>query len=292
MTTVTSQQRIGRVLLTLMWGLNWPIMKFSLRELPPLHFRALTMALGALMLALYFAWRGVRLRPRGWSEWRMVVVLGLPNVLGWHTLSIIGVSQLPAGRAATLGFTMPVWTVLLGVLLYGERLTARLALAVVAVLSGITLLLWHEWAQLAGSPAGIAWMQGAALAWAIGTIWMRRAQLTLPPEALVVWMMALATTVLAALAWWLEPAPQWQLSAWGWASLVWAVAINYGVAQVIWFGLARALPASTSAMSVMAVPLIGTLSAPLIVGEWPQWHDLAAMVCVLVAIAAVLLRRD
>ena len=42
----------------------------------------------------------------------------------------------------------------------------------------------------------------------------------------------------------------------------------------------------------MAVPLIGTLSAPLIVGEWPQWHDLAAMVCVLVAIAAVLLRRD
>ena len=73
---------------------------------------------------------------------------------------------------------------------------------------------------------------------------------------------------------------------------MWAVAINYGVAQVIWFGLARALPASTSAMSVMAVPLIGTLSAPLIVGEWPQWHDLAAMVCVLVAIAAVLLRRD
>ena len=222
----------------------------------------------------------------------MVVLLGLPNVLGWHTLSIIGVSQLPAGRAATLGFTMPVWTVLLGVLLYGERLTARLALAVVAVLSGITLLLWHEWAQLAGSPAGIAWMQGAALAWAIGTIWMRRAQLTLPPEALVVWMMALATTVLAALAWWLEHAPQWQLSAWGRAILVRAVAINYGVAQVIWFGLARALPASTSAMSVMAVPLIGTLSAPLIVGEWPQWHDLAAMVCVLVAIAAVLLRRD
>ena len=81
MTTLTSQQRIGLVLLTLMWGLNWPIMKFSLRELPPLHFRALTMALGALMLALYFAWRGVRLRPRGWSEWRMVVLLGLPNVL-------------------------------------------------------------------------------------------------------------------------------------------------------------------------------------------------------------------
>ena len=134
MTTLTSQQRIGLVLLTLMWGLNWPIMKFSLRELPPLHFRALTMALGALMLALYFAWRGVRLRPRGWSEWRMVVLLGLPNVLGWHTLSIIGVSQLPAGRAATLGFTMPVDGA--GRAAAWRALTARPAPAVVAVLSG------------------------------------------------------------------------------------------------------------------------------------------------------------
>ena len=76
-----------------------------------------------------------------------------------------------------------------------------------------------------------------------------------------------------------------------WVSLVWAVLINYGAAQVIWFGLARALPPATSAMSVMAVPLIGTLSAPLIVGEWPRWQDLAAMVCVVVAIGAVLLSR-
>ena len=65
--------------------------------------------------------------PRGAAEWRQVMWLGLPNMLGWHALSIYGLAHLPAGRAAVLGFTMPVWTVALGVLFYGERLTARLA---------------------------------------------------------------------------------------------------------------------------------------------------------------------
>ena len=134
-------------------------------------------------------------------------------------------------------------------------------------------------------------MQAAALCWALGTIWMRRAPLTLPAETLVVWMMVLSAVAIQALALLLEPAQRWQFSAPVWASLVWSVLINYGAAQVIWFALARALPASTSAMSIMAVPMVGVLSAPLIVGEWPNWQDLAAMACVVVAIGTVLLRR-
>ena len=292
MTPLSRRQLIGLVLLTLMWGLNWPVMKLALREISPLYFRGLTMGVGALMLAGYFGRQGIRLLPRGRSEWRTVVVLGLPNILGWHALSIIGVAHLPAGRAAILGFTMPVWTVLLGVLLYRDKLTPRLVLAVVAVLSGIALLLWNEWGHLAGRPVGIAWMQGAAFCWALGTIWMRRAHLTLPAETLVVWMMVLSAAVILLLAVTLEPPQRWHFSTAVWVSLVWSVLINYGAAQVIWFALARELPASTSAMSVMAVPLIGTLSAPLIVGEWPHWQDMAAMVCVVVAIGAVLLRRS
>ncbi|WP_423457941.1 DMT family transporter [Ottowia sp. VDI28] len=292
MNALTRRQLVGLTLLTLMWGLNWPMMKLTLREIPPLHFRALTMSLGAMGLWLFFRTQGLRMTPRGSREWRDVVVLGLPNMLGWHGFSIIALTQLPAGRAATLGFTMPVWTVMLSVLLYREPLSKRLVVAVVAVLAGITLLLWNELEQLGGRPAGILWMQGAAVCWALGTIWMRRATLTLPAEALVVWMMGLSAIVMIILAVAFEPAQTWDFSPAIWASLVWAVLINYGAAQVVWFRLARALPPSTSAMSLMAIPLIGVLSAPLIVGEWPHWQDLAAMACIVVAMGAVLLRRD
>jgi drug/metabolite transporter (DMT)-like permease len=71
--------------------------------------------------------------------------------------------------------------------------------------------------------------------------------------------------------------------------LFYAVFINYGFAQIIWFGMARDLPPATSAMSIMAVPVTGTLFATFMVGEWPHWQDHVAMVCVVIAIAAVLL---
>ena len=48
--TLTRRQLIGLVALTLAWGINWPMMKFALRELSPLYFRALTMRAGTLLL--------------------------------------------------------------------------------------------------------------------------------------------------------------------------------------------------------------------------------------------------
>ena len=285
---IKRQHVFALLALTLMWGVNWPMMKLSLRELTPLYFRAVTMSCGALWLYLFYQLRGVRMLPRG-TEWRSVVKLGLPNMLGWHTVSILGVKELASGRAAILGFTMPIWTVLISVLFLGERLTRRVAFAAVSVAIAIALLSSVEFNALSGHPMGIVWMEIAALLWAIGTLMMRRAQLTLPVEALTVWMMVLASACLWLFAWSSEPWPLWQFSRSMWFSLAYGVFINYGFAQIIWTVLARNLPPATSAMSVMAVPMVGTLSATLIVGEWPHWQDLVALVFVITAIAAVLL---
>ncbi len=285
---ISRRQLWALVALTLMWRINWPMMKLSLREITPLYFRALTMSGGALWLYFFYRRRGIDMTPRG-EQWRSVVTLGLPNMLGWHTVSILGVKELASGRAAILGFTMPIWTVLISVVLLGERLTGRVALAALAVALAIGLLISDEFTTLAGHPLGVLWMEFAALLWAIGTLMMRRARLTLPVEALTVWMMTLASVCLWALAAMLEPVPTLHLRAETWASLAYGVLINYGFAQIIWFGLARGLPPATSAMSLMAVPMIGTLSAPLLLGEWPRWQDFVAMAFVMAAIAAVLL---
>ncbi|MGB4584572.1 MAG: DMT family transporter [Rhodoferax sp.] len=285
---INRRQIWGLVALTLMWGINWPMMKYSLRELSPLYFRALTMSFGALWLFSYYRFKGVRMWPQP-AEWRSVIALGLPNMLGWHTLSILGVKELASGRAAILGFTMPIWTVLLGVLLFKEKLTRRIGFAMVAVALSIGLLTFNELSALSGKPLGIVWMELAALCWAAGTLMMRRMHLTIPMETLTVWMLVLASVCLWVFAAVLEPWPSWQFSTPMWGSLAYGALINYGFAQVIWFGLARHLPPATSAMSVMAVPMVGTLSAALIVNEMPGWQDLVAVLCVMLAIAAVLL---
>jgi len=289
---VISRRQLWALLaLTLMWGVNWPMMKLSLQGMTPLYFRAVTMSLGTLFLFAFVALRGERMWPVG-REWQSIAILGVTNVLGWHTLSIFGVQELASGRAVIVGFTMPIFTVLLGAALYGERVTARTGLAVACVAAAVGLLLWNELQRLSGRPVGVVWMLGAAICWALGTLQIRRAQLTLSPMVLTVWMLVLGSAVLWVLALSFEPAPQPQgFSTAMWVSLAYGVFVNYGIAQLIWFGMARSLPPATSAMSVMAIPLVGTLSATLIVGEVPHWQDWLAMVFVMVAIASVLLPK-
>jgi len=285
---IARAQFAGLVGLTLVWGLNWPLMKFSLRELSPLHFRAVTMTGGALMLLAWYRLRGVPMRLPRESFWP-VVMLALPNIFGWHLFSILGVQELASGRAATLGFTMPIWTVLLAALFFGQGLSRRALVGMVCAGAAVTLLVAHEITALAGRPLGVLWMQLAAVSWALGTILMRRSALKLPTEALTVWMMLLSSAGFWIVASTLEPAPGWRFSAPTWAALLWGAAMNYGVAQVIWVGLARTLPPQASTFAIMAVPLVGTLSAAFIVGEVPGVLDFVAAGFIMLAIASALL---
>jgi len=158
----------------------------------------------------------------------------------------------------------------------------------------VALLVAHEITMLAGRPLGVLWMQLAAVSWALGTILMRRTTLAVPNETITVWMMLVSALGFWAIAIWLEPAPSWRFSTpmWGalaWSALAWSAIINYSVAQVFWFGLARSLPPQASTFALMAVPLVGTLLAALLVQEVPGWTDWLAAGFIMAAIASALL---
>jgi drug/metabolite transporter (DMT)-like permease len=90
------------------WGLNWPVMKILLSELPPLTARGYTGVAGAVLLAALALLRGERLRvARG--QWAPLVVLALLNVTGWMALMGLALLWLPGGEAAVIAYTMPVW---------------------------------------------------------------------------------------------------------------------------------------------------------------------------------------
>ena len=242
------------------------------------------MSAGALGLLAWYSAKGVAMKlPR--ASWWPVLLLAVPNIFGWHLFSILGVQELASGRAAILGFTMPIWTVVLGALWFGQPLTRRAALAVACASVAVALLVGHEITTIAGRPLGILWMQVAAVSWALGTLLIRRSTLTLPTEALTVWMMLVSSVAFWALAFALEPWPSWRFSTPMYWSLLWAAAINYGAAQVIWVGMARNLPPAASTFAIMAVPLVGIGSAALVVGEVPRLLDYVAAAFVVLAIA-------
>lgn len=276
-------------LLTLLWGVNWPVMKAGVQDYPPLTFRTISMLGGVLFLALIARWQGHSLRIAR-EHWREVVLLALTNVTIWFVLSIYGVKLLSSGRAAIVGYTMPVWVAVYGWLVYRDRYDLRTGVGVVAALAAVLLLLADELRTLTGRPLGTLLMLGAAIAWAVGTQWMRRRRVAVPLVVLSFWMLSLTSVVCVAIVLPLEGS-QWVRApnTVEWAAIAFNTVLVFGLAQLLWFRLATILPPVASSLSVMAIPVVGLFSGMALLGEAPTWHDWAALGCVLVAIATVLL---
>lgn len=276
------------VLLTLFWGVNWPVMKLGVAQLPPLFFRSICIAGGLVVIWAWAVARGISLQvPHG--AWPTIVKLAVPNVIVWHLLAILAIKLLPSGRAAILGYTMPVWAVVFGLLLFNERPLARHWVGVLAAAIGIVLLLASELTSLAGAPLGTLLMLTAAAAWGYGTHLIRRYLTGMPIVALTFWMLVLALAVMIAATTMFELA-RWRMpTALEWASIGYNIVLAIAFCHVVWSMLARKLPPAASGLSVMMIPVLGVFSGMWILGEQPSWQDYVALALILVALSTVLL---
>ena len=284
---LSPRQLVLLVALTIVWGLNWPVMKLGVTGYPPLTFRTLSMVLGLPVLAAGLAAMKVPFRIER-RHWPQLLLLTLTNMLVWHVCIILALKNLSSGRAAILGYTMPVFSAVVGAWLFSARLTLRGWLGVGAAALGVALLLWHELTGLAGRPVGVLLALFAASTWALGTQLLRRTTIDAATLTLSFWMTAITTVVMAVLATVFERA-EWKQPD---ASTGWAIAYNavliFGYAHAAWFYLARSLPPVASTLSVMFIPVLGVFSGALWLGEVLHWQDWAAVGLMVVAIASVL----
>ncbi|WP_298835562.1 DMT family transporter [uncultured Piscinibacter sp.] len=275
------------VVLTLVWGLNWPIMKIGVTHFPPLSFRAMSMWLG--LPVLFLAVRAMRVPLRiERAQWPELAKLTFTNMIVWHVLAIISVQALSSGRAAILGYTMPVFSALWGVAMFGQRLSPRQVAGVTAAAIGVALLLWHELGRMAGKPWAALGMLVSAAVWALGTQQLRRTRMNAPTLAIVFWMTVITTLVMTLLATAFETTYWQRPGAVVWAAIAFNAVMIFGFAQPVWLYLARSLAPVASTLSVMMIPVLGTLSGAWWLDEQLHWQDLAAIVLMLAAIASVL----
>ncbi|RZL89251.1 MAG: DMT family transporter [Variovorax sp.] len=286
MQSLSRRQLALLVPLTLAWGLNWPVMKLGVADFPPLTFRALSLWLGLPVLGMALVAMKVPFRvPR--RQWPELLWLSATNMFVWHACIILAVKALTGGRAAILGYTMPVFSAVIGALLFSATLTRRGWLGVSACALGVALLLWHEFTGLAGRPGYVALALVAAATWALGTQLLRHTRIGLPTLTLSFWMTALTAVVMSLLA--LFERPQWHAPGSAtWAAIAYNAVLIFGFAHAVWFSLARGLPPVASTLSVMFIPVLGVFSGALWLGETVYWQDWTAVVLMMVAIASVL----
>lgn len=287
MQTLSARQAAMLVALTIVWGLNWPVMKIGVTDYPALTFRTLSLWIGTPLLGLVLlALRQPLAVPR--AHFGALFWLGVTNMFVWQALMVLALQTLSSGRAAILGYTMPIFAAVFGALFFGERLRARAWAGVAAAALGVLLLLWHEIGNMAGRPLGVLLALVGAATWAVGTHKMRRHRIPLPTPTIVFWMTAMSTVVMTLLSLLFERG-QWKPpTAPVWGSILYNGVLIFVFAQVVWFTLARTLPPVASTLGVMMIPILGVFSGAWWLGERLHWQDWTAMALMVLAIASVL----
>lgn len=282
------ERRTGLLLLlatAVMWGFNWPVMKFLVGELPPLTMRGWAGLVGASLafLAARLAGERVAVAP---DQLPRLVGLAVLNITGWMGLVTVSLLWLTAGEAAILAYTMPIWSAVLAWPVLGEKPSLARTGGLLIGFAGCAIL-------IAGQPLGasrdqlpgILMVLGAAFSFALGAVLSKRARLRVPPIALTAWQVLFGAVPLLGVGLVLERADFGRLTALGWAGFAYNSCVTLCLSYITWFGALRRLPASTAAIGTLLVPVLGVFSAAFLLGEPLGLRQLAALGLTLAGIA-------
>jgi drug/metabolite transporter (DMT)-like permease len=275
--------------LTLFWGANWPFMKIALTELPVWWFRAGCLWFGGLGLVLIARLSGLSLRvpvvQRG-----PLLLCALFNVVGWHLSSGYGISLMPAGRAAIIAFTMPVWASLLGGFLLDEAITKAKLIGLALGMSGLAVLIGPDLMALETAPLGALFMLIAAVSWATGTVLLKRFHWSVPTTVLVGWQLIAGALPVSLGAVLLEAPPELAgLSSETLLAVAYIFLFPMVFCQWAFFRTVRLFPATIAAIGTLAIPVVGVYSSAVILGESVGWREFIALSLICSALASVLL---
>ena len=277
-------------ILALVWGCNWPVLKLGVTELAPLTFRAATLPFAGLGLLLLSKFSGGSVRiPR--VLWLRVASLALFNIAGWNALVLFGIQQMPAGRAAILAFTLPIWSVLFSLWLLHEPLSGRKLAGLILGMAGMAILIGDD-VSVRRAPVGALMIIGGAISWGLGTVLLRRWTPALPQNTLTGWMLLIGWIPLAVAAPFFDPHPFASLatmSGIAWFAVIYNIFFSGTLAHWAWYRMARTLPVAVSSLSSLPVPVVGVLSGMLFLGERPGASEFIALALVLASLAAVML---
>lgn len=290
-TPLPLQGFIMLALLSVVWGINWPIIKIALEGVPVLWFRTICLIVGALGLLAIAPLGGHSIRlPR-----KMIVpmiAVGLFNVTGWHILSGFAITLTSSGHAAIVGYTMPVWGVLLGALFLHEPLTWRRLLSLALGMAGLVVLIVRDLGDVAGLPLGVILMAGAALSWAIGTIGLKRVDWGMATGVLVAWQCLIGGLPIALGAVIFESDRLVMPSLWPLLALIYNVIFAFVIGHYLYFKVVQLFPVGIATIGTLPVPMIGLVSGALVLGEPLGASEIIALLLVCGALAVPVITSD
>jgi drug/metabolite transporter (DMT)-like permease len=251
------------------WGGNYTWVKLGLADMGPWSFNAARYGLAAILLGLWLALRhgpAALLPVRG--ERAAIAVTGLLQVGVMTACSTLSLTLVEASRTVLIAYTMPVWSMLFGAAIAGERagrpalLPAVLGLAGLAVLFSPWAMDWTTHAALLGSALALV----GTWAWAIGALLYRRRTWRSGMWSQVSGQLGPAAIVMVVLAALLETRaaePTAQLAA----ILAWNALVPTILGFRAWANALERLPVATASQVLLLSPVLGVALSAAVLGE-------------------------
>lgn len=258
--------------MAVIWGINFPVIKASLSEIPPLAFNALRFPLASLTVFLILRAAGPLPRPSRGDVFRLVA-LGVLGNLVYQVFFIFGADATLAGNASILLATSPAWTLALSTLRRHESPGAQVWVGILATLSGMCLVVLGGGLDVGlegSSLKGDLLIVCAAFTWSLYTVGSRNLVLrygSLPVTAWTLWVGSAGLVLLGLPS--LSTTSAGQVSRLGWFGVAYAGALAIGLAYVLWYRGVQRIGNSRTAAYQNLTPVIALGVAWVWLGEVP-----------------------
>lgn len=267
---------IALLLLSLIWGYNYVVMKEVIRYVGPFDFAALRTAFGAVVLFLALI---LLRRPMPLVAARQMFLLGVLQTAAFSALLQWALVEGSAGKTAVLVYTMPFWTIALAWGLLRERIRPMQWLA--SALAGVGLILVVEpWASQGALFSNLLAI-GSGLTWAMSSVLVKRIRRDHAVDLLsmTAWQMLFGAVALCLLAAVL-PSPPIQPTPYFFGAVLFNAVFATGLAWLLWMYVLEHLSTAMAGLSVLGIPLVGVLAGWLELGERPNGSELAGMLLI------------
>jgi len=280
------------VVLVVVWGSHWVVVKVGLETIPPFTYGVLRLAGGIATLAVLMAATG-RLKPPIRGDLPIIFSYGLLAVALLIIVMNLALPHIPAGRSAILAYTTPLWIV--PIMAVAARVLPARAEAVGLVLGliGLVLLLnpsaidWGSQGALMGSLLLVA---GAGFS-ALALVHVRMHKWTGTPFDAQIWQLLVALVPMALVMLLLERDQLGDIE-WGTPAMLailysgpLATAFAFWASQVI----VKSLGPLTAGIGYLGAPVVGVIVGIIVLGEAITMLDLAGVLVTIAGIVVVLL---
>lgn len=272
------------LLVTLIWGVNFSVVKSGLEAIPPLAFNALRFPLAGVVLLVLLRMRGPLTLPDR-SDVPRIVGLGLLGNVVYQLFFIYGIDRTLAGNASLLLSTTPAWAIVLATLRGQEQPGWRAWTGVAATVAGMVAVVLGGRAKVALGGAtltGDLLAAGGAVIWAVYTVESRDLIRRYGALRLTAWTLWSGGIVLVAIG---LPAVAdtglATLPAGAWLEVGFAGVFAIAVAYLLWYRGVGQVGSTRTAVYSNVVPVVALAVAWAWLGEQPTWLQALGAVVVI-----------